>query len=134
MEFENHMEKLKRSFLVILSILTMSSCANVKWASIKNETDEHLMIKATFVSKYGTQVMEMPIKAGENNTWQYEQSSFDTSKIDKYLSSIEVSNSKGCLLLLNKKDIDKKVDSHELEVVIEPQDFIDACDTKIHKN
>ena len=79
------MEKLKRSFIVLLSIISMCSCANIKWASIKNATDEHLTVKAIFVSKYGTQVMEMPIEAGENNTWQYEQSSFDASKMDKYL-------------------------------------------------
>ena len=121
------MEKLKTPLLALLSIFTLSSCANIYWASIKNATDEHLTVKAIFMSKYGTQVMEMSIKAGEKNTWQYEQSSFEPSKMDKYLSSIEVSNSSGCLLILNKNDIDKKVENHELEVVIEPQDFIDAC-------
>ncbi|TMO90127.1 hypothetical protein [Pseudoalteromonas ruthenica] len=114
--------------LLAAVIIFVSGCSSVYWGSIKNNTSEGIHVKLTFSNEYGTQILELqPIKSQENELWHYEQSSLVKTKIDKDLSQVEATNSNGCTITLNRDAIDKKVENHELEVVIEPQDFIDSC-------
>jgi hypothetical protein len=119
----------KYKYLLIFIIpLLLSACKNIYWGSIKNTTNEVIEVKLTFVNKHGTQVLELqPIKSNENSLWEYKQSSFIINKIDDDLSMVEATNNKGCTVTFNRAAIDQKVENHELEVVIETQDFIDAC-------
>lgn len=63
----------------------------------------------------------------EHQLWHYEQSSWVVAKIDKNLSLVEATNRKGCTITFDRTAIEKKVESHRQQIVIEPQDFIDAC-------
>ena len=125
------MEKLKISIFGLLITCLLSSCSSIYWASVKNSTDDDLMVKVIFKTEYGAQVMDMPLKAGEVNVWQYEQSSNESVIMDKYLSSIEVSDSNGCYLVLDKKEIKKKVENTNRQIVISPDDFRKACKEKL---
>jgi hypothetical protein len=116
--------------LILFFSLLLSACANIYWGSIKNTTNEVITVKLTFSNEYGTRFLEFPVKSGENDLWEYEQSSLIITKIDKNLTFVEATNSEGCTIVFNRAAIDKKVENHELEVVIEPQDFIDACGKK----
>jgi len=119
-----------RKFLILVSLVLLSACSNIYWGSIKNTTNEIITVKLTFSNEYGTRFLEFPVKSGENDLWEYEQSSLTIAKIDKNLSMVEATNSEGCTITFNRAAIDKKVENHELEVVIEPQDFINACEAK----
>ncbi|ATD02977.1 hypothetical protein PTET_a1535 [Pseudoalteromonas tetraodonis] len=92
------------------------------------------MVKVVFKTEHGTQVMDMPLKAGEVNVWQYEQSSSESKIMDKYLSSIEISDGSGCYLVFNKEEIKKKVKNTTRQIVISPDDFQKACERKVNLN
>lgn len=132
------MENLTNTYKYLLILcfpLFLSACSNIYWGSIKNTTHEVITVKLTFVNEYGTHFLELrPLKSKENSLWEYEQSSFTVTKIDEDLSRVEATNSEGCTITLDRAAIDKKVENHELEVVITPQDFIDACGTKANKD
>ena len=119
-------------FLLILFLpFLLSACSNIYWGSIKNATNEIITVKLTFSNEYGTRFLNLqPVKSMGHQLWHYEQSSWVVAKIDKNLSIVEATNSEGCTITFNRAAIDKKVENHELEVVIEPQDFIDACGKK----
>jgi len=119
-----------RKLLILVSLVLLSACSNIYWGSIKNTTNEIITVKLTFSNEYGTRFLEFPVKSGENDLWEYEQSSLTIAKIDKNLSMVEATNSEGCTITFNRAAIDKKVENHELEVVIEPQDFTNACEAK----
>lgn len=114
--------------------MLLSSCATRHFASIKNNTSESIHVQSTFEKEHGTYVLESQIKEGENEIWLYEKSYRDSSKIDKSLTMVEATNSQGCTIIFNRTVIDEKIENHELEVVIEPQDFIDACGEKAAKD
>lgn len=118
---------------LFLSFL-LSACSNIYWGSIKNLTKEIITVKLTFSNEYGTRFLEFSVKSGENDLWEYEQSSLIITKIDKNLFKVEATNSDGCTITFDRAAIDKKVENHELEVVIESQDFINACGTKPNKH
>lgn len=106
----------------------LSACSNIYWGIIKNDTNEIIKVKLTLINEYGTQVLELlPIKSKDSSIWEYEQSSLVISKIDKDLSLVEATNSKGCTITFDRTAIEKNVESHRQQIVIEPQDFIDAC-------
>lgn len=131
MEFKKCMYGLSCCFkylFLLIVLLFLNGCSNIYWGSIKNNTSEVINVKLTFSNKHGTHFLELqPIKSQENELWHYEQSSLVLTKIDKNLSKVEAINSEGCTVIFNREAIDKKVEEHQLEVVIEPQDFIDAC-------
>lgn len=128
------MERLKVLIFGLLITFVLSSCSSIYWASVKNSTAEELMVKVVFKTEYGTQVMDMPLKAGEVNVWQYEQSSSESKIMDKYLSSIEISDGSGCYLVFNKEEIKKKVKNTTRQIVISPDDFQKACESKVNLN
>ncbi|WP_062569032.1 hypothetical protein [Pseudoalteromonas arabiensis] len=117
--------------LITLVTILLSACSNIYWGNIINETNEVIRVKLTFVNEYGTHFLEMkPIKANENSIWEYEQSSLLTDKMDKDLSTVEATNYAGCTIIFDRKEIEKKVGNNRQIIVIEPQDFIDACSEK----
>jgi len=117
--------------LILFVTLLLSSCSNIYWGSIKNTTNDVITVKLTFVNEHGTHYLELrPLESEGNSLWEYEQSSFTITKIDEDLFMVEATNSEGCTITFNRAAIDKKVENHELEVVIEPQDFINACEAK----
>ncbi|WP_022944408.1 hypothetical protein [Pseudoalteromonas ruthenica] len=132
------MERLIKTYkylLIILTTILLSACSNIYWGNIINETNDVITVKLTFVNEYGTHFLEMkPIKANENSIWEYEQSSLFTDKIDKNLSTIEATNYAGCTIVFDRKAIEKKVGKNRQVIVIEPQDFIDACSSKSNMN
>ena len=128
------MEKIKNSVIVFLSIFVFNACSSIYWASVKNSTAEELMVKLVFKTEYGTQVMDMPLKAGEVNVWQYEQSSSESKIMDKYLSSIEISDDSGCYIAFNREEVKKKVKNTTRQIVISPDDFQKACERKVNLN
>lgn len=124
----DHLISSYKSSLIFITPLLLSACTNIYWGSIKNNTNNIIKVKLTFSNEYGTRFLELqPIKSKEHELWHYEQSSLTITKIDKNLFMVEATNSEGCTITFNRAAIDKKVENHELEVVIEPQDFIDAC-------
>jgi len=121
-----------RKFLILVSLVLLSACSNIYWGSIKNTTNEIITVKLTFSNEHGTHYLELrPLESEGNSLWEYEQSLFTITKIDEDLFMVEATNSEGCTITFNRAAIDKKVENHELEVVIEPQDFIDACGTNV---
>ena len=128
MDHSDPMEKLKTLILGLLAAFVLSSCSTIHWTSVKNATAEELMVKVTFKTQYGTQVMNMPLQAGEVNVWQYEQSSRESKMMDKNLHSIEVSDRSNCYLVLNKEQIKEKVKHTTGQIVIYAEDFQKACD------
>jgi len=130
------MDSLKKIYIFIILIaisLVLSACATRHFASIKNDTETKIKVKSFFENKSGSYVLESQIKKGENNIWLYEKPYLDDARIDSKLKVVEATNNKGCTVTFNRAAIDKKVEHHELEVVIEPQDFIDACGEKVAK-
>lgn len=121
------MEKIKNSALVFLSIFVLTACSSTYWASVKNSTDEHLLLKAVFKSEYGTQVMEMPLKSGEVNVWQYQQPSNEEKKMDKNLTSLEIISKSGCHIVFTKEEIRKKVEDTIRQIEILSNDLNRAC-------
>lgn len=114
--------------LIILIPILLSACSNIYWGIIKNNTNEVIKVKLTLTNEYGTQVLEIiPIESKDSSIWEYEQSSLIISKIDKDLSLVEATNRKGCTITFDRTAIEKNVESHRQQIVIEPQDFIDAC-------
>jgi len=128
------MGSLKNSYKylqIILATILLSSCSNIYWGNVINETNEVIKIKLTFVNEYGTHSLEMkPIKSNENSIWEYEQASLFTDKMDKDLSTVEATNDAGCTIIFDRKAIEKKVGRNRQIIVITPQDFIDACGNK----
>lgn len=128
------MESLIKSYkylLITLMTILLSACSNIYWGNIINETNDVIRVKLTFVNEYGTHFLQMkPIKANENSIWEYEQSSLLTDKMDKDLSTVEATNNAGCTIIFDRKEIEKKVGNNRQIIVIEPQDFIDACSKK----
>ena len=119
---------------ILALILLLSGCSNIYWGSVKNTTNEVVKVKLTFKNEYGTHYLELPpLKPMGHELWDYEQSSLTITKIDKNLSRVEATNNEGCTITFDRAAIDKKVENHELEIVIEPQDFIDACGIKANK-
>ncbi len=122
------MERLKISIFCLLIIFALGSCSSIYWASVKNSTSEELLVKVKFQTKYGTQIMDMPLKSDEVNVWQYEQSSSESKVMDIKLSSIEISNGSGCHLVFSKEEVRKKVENTTRQIVITPDDLLKACD------
>ena len=131
MEFGYTMEGLARGYkflLVLLIPMFFGACSNMYWGIIKNETDGVVKVKLTLVNEHSTQVLELlPIEPKDISIWEYEQSSFVISKIDKDLSSVEATNTQGCTVTFDRKAIEEHVARHRQKIVIGPQDFIDAC-------
>ncbi|RZF80189.1 hypothetical protein EXT46_12885 [Pseudoalteromonas sp. CO325X] len=125
------MERIRRrsEYLLGLPILIfLGACSNTYWGIIKNETDGVVKVKLTLVNEHGTQVLELlPIEPKDSSIWEYEQSSFVISKIDKDLSSVEATNTQGCTVTFARKAIEEHVARHRQKIVIGPQYFIDAC-------
>lgn len=128
MNHSERMEKLKTLILGLLAAFVLSSCSTIHWASVKNATAEELMVKVTFKTQYGIQVMDMPLQAGEVNIWQYEQSSRESKTMDKNLHSIEISGAGSCYLVFNKEQIKEKVKHTTRQIVISAEDFHTACE------
>lgn len=117
--------------MLTLVMLLLSACSNTYFGIIQNETNDPLNIKLTFENEYGTRYLELePVKARESEAWYYEQSSFIKTKIDKNLVSLEATNSEECTITFDRAAIEKNVENHRQQIIIEPQDFIDACGEK----
>ena len=71
-----------------------------------------------------------------NKLWLYEPAlfTFRKIKIDENLFMVKATNSEGCTITFDRTEIDKKAENQNFEVLIESQDFIDACDTKVNKD
>ncbi|WP_435236768.1 hypothetical protein ACR30L_04065 [Psychromonas sp. PT13] len=128
------MERLRnwsKLLLIILITILVSACSNIYWGVIKNNTNEIIKVKLTLINEHGTQILELlPIKPNDSSIWEYEQSSFVITKIDNDLSKVEATNKDGCTIIFNREAIDNNVEQHKQQIVIEAQDFIDACSNK----
>ena len=121
------MDKSKVLTFAFFTLFMLSSCSTIRWASVKNATNDDIIVKTFFESDNEKFDSQTPIAAGEMNVWEYNKGAFETSNIDKRLLSIEVINSVGCHLILSRADIDKQVEIHLQQIIIEPEDFMEVC-------
>lgn len=127
MELSNYMVKLinNRNFiLAIICLCQLSACTTTKWAVIQNSTDSPLQIKGEFTH---SQELNVSLEAEGHSTWRYEQSSFDSSRIDERLKSIQATTESGCIIIYDRDAIEQRVPDESWVFNIEQQDLTDAC-------
>lgn len=119
--------KMLKNIVFLVCVLMLCACTSVKWAVIQNSTDSSLDVNALFIGEDSRNELDFYIQSGEQTGWIYEQSPFDSSRIDKYLKSIQATSENGCIISFDRDAIEKRIPDKSWALYIEQQDLTDAC-------
>lgn len=83
------------------------SCSYHEGVYFKNNTKKNIIVKVTFETKMGDDVLNFSLKPDGYDSWEYEAEFFDREMIDKNLKKVLIKINNGCHKNYSRDEISK---------------------------